>query len=125
MKKDMLRKILISAAVLLSLVIGGSNLLTSSVDAKVRATKAKTTQVANSKQQLVDIVMKPKSQQNLDDFVYDSVDPGNINYRKFVSAKQFASQFGQNATNIKKLRVYLNKNHLKTTVYRGNHSGMF
>ncbi|MDH5104226.1 S53 family peptidase [Lentilactobacillus diolivorans] len=120
MKKDMLRKILISAAVLLSLVVGGSNLLTSSVDAKARATKAKTTQVANSKQQLVDIVMKPKSQQNLDDFVYDSVDPGNINYRKFVSAKQFAAQFGQNATNIKKLRVYLNKNHLKTTVYRGN-----
>ncbi|MCV3740518.1 S53 family peptidase [Lentilactobacillus hilgardii] len=82
--------------------------------------KSSTTNVSGSKQQLVDIVLKPKSQKKLDQFVYQSVDPTSTNYRKFVSSGQFASKFGQSTKNIQKLRQYLKKYHLRTEVYRGN-----
>ncbi|MFT8596025.1 MAG: protease pro-enzyme activation domain-containing protein, partial [Lentilactobacillus hilgardii] len=79
--------------------------------------KSSTTNVSGSKQQLVDIVLKPKSQKKLDQFVYQSVDPTSTNYRKFVSSGQFASKFGQSTKNIQKLRQYLKKYHLRTEVY--------
>ncbi|EEI23397.1 protease pro-enzyme activation domain-containing protein, partial [Lentilactobacillus hilgardii] len=82
--------------------------------------KSSTTNVSGSKQQLVDIVLKPKSQKKLDQFVYQSVDPTSSNYRKFVSSGQFASKFGQSTKNMQKLRQYLKKYHLRTEVYRGN-----
>ncbi len=82
--------------------------------------KTKMTSVSQSKQQLVDIVLKPKSQSNLDRFVYNSVDPNNSSYRKFVSSSEFATRFGQSQQRITAIRTYLKKYHLKSTLYRGN-----
>lgn len=82
--------------------------------------KEKITKVSSSKKQLVDVIFRPKSQPKLTQFVYDSVNPNRSQYQKFVSPKQFASQYGQPTKNINRVRNYLKKHHLSSVLYSGN-----
>ncbi|GHP13041.1 aspartyl protease [Lentilactobacillus fungorum] len=114
MKADMLKKFLIPA-------VGGLIFTTALLfSSPTQAASEQTSEVSDSKQQLVDIVLKPKSQTNLDKFVYQSVNPNSKNYRRFVTAGTFAKRFGQKSANIVKIRKYLHGHHLKASVYRGN-----
>lgn len=115
MKRHVLRKRLIS--LVLGLIVCGGTLY---VAPTAFAATTQTSEVSDSKQQLIDIVLKPKSQTKLLNFVYDSVDPSNRHYRKFVTSGQFASRFGQSTKQITQIRKYLKKHHLRATVYRGN-----
>lgn len=114
MQKQLLKKLIVTAVagITFSALMGMSG---SSVSAKTKAVA-----VSSHKQQLVDVVLKPKSQTNLNRFVYETVDPANSNYHKFVGAGDFASRFGQPTKNIQKLKHYLKQHHLKSAVYRGN-----
>lgn len=83
MKKDLLKRLLISATV------GVVITLTLFVGAFGSVQASSTTNVSDSKQQLVDIVLRPKSQKTLHKFVYDSVNPNSSSYRKFVTRGLF------------------------------------
>ncbi|AFS00414.1 S53 family peptidase [Lentilactobacillus buchneri] len=112
MNKDWLHRIFITAGLIL-LAIGGSA-------ATSGQAAAKTTNVADSKQQLVDIVLRPKSQSALHQFVYNTVTPSSPTYRKFVSPSTFAKRFSQSPKQIKALQTYLRHHHLKAQTYKGN-----
>lgn len=113
MKKDWLQKIVISAGFAVLALMGTGAATTQQV-------QAKTSNVSDSKQQLVDIVLRPKSQKSLHKFVYNSVDPTSSSYRKFVTSSTFSKQFGQSSKQVHALQSYLKKHHLKTTTYKGN-----
>ncbi len=85
-----------------------------------QSAQASTSNVSDSKQQLVDIVLRPKSQKSLHKFVYDSVNPNSGSYRKFVTPSTFSKRFGQSPKQIKALQSYLRKYHLKAETYKGN-----
>ncbi len=78
MKKDWLQKIVISAGFAVLALMGTGAATTQQV-------QAKTSNVSDSKQQLVDIVLRPKSQKSLHKFVYNSVDPTSSSYRKICN----------------------------------------
>lgn len=114
MKKDLLKRLLISATV------GVVITLTLFVGAFGSVQASSTTNVSDSKQQLVDIVLRPKSQKTLHKFVYDSVNPNSSSYRKFVTPGTFSKRFSQSPSKIKALKNYLHKHHLKAQTYKGN-----
>ncbi|MEE8823677.1 pseudomonalisin precursor [Lentilactobacillus sunkii] len=113
MKKDWFQKFFISTGLAMFILLG------SCVSGAPQA-QAKTTNVSDSKQQLVDIVLRPKSQKSLHKFVYDSVNPSSSSYRSFVTPTTFSKRFGQNSKNVKALQTYLKKHHLKASTYKGN-----
>lgn len=113
MKKDWLRKIFISTGLAVFILVG-------SCVSQAQQVQAKTTNVSDSKQQLVDIVLRPKSQKSLHKFVYNSVDPSSSSYRNFVTPDTFSKRFGQSSKNVKALQTYLKKHHLKAQTYKGN-----
>ncbi len=114
MRKKILKKLILIVATSTVAITAGV------IESSSASAKTKTTAVSASKQQLIDVVLKPRSQKKLDQFVYQSVDPTAKNYRKFVTSGQFADKFGQPTKNVQKIRHYLNRYHLKTVVYRGN-----
>lgn len=113
MKKDWFQKFFISTGLAMFILLG------SCVSGAPQA-QAKTTNVSDSKQQLVDIVLRPKSQKSLHKFVYDSVNPSSSSYRSFLTPTTFSKRFGQNSKNVKALQTYLKKHHLKAQTYKGN-----
>lgn len=115
MTRNVFRRILITLT--LGLIIGSGMAFFAPGS---KAAIQQTSEVADSKQQLIDIVLKPKSQSDLDSFVYHSVDPTSRYYRKFITPKTFANRFGQRTTKITKIRQYLHQHHLKASVYGGN-----
>ncbi|MCY9807087.1 S53 family peptidase [Lentilactobacillus senioris] len=83
---------------------------------------AKTTYkaVSASKSQLVDIVLKPKSQSAMGSYAYQVVTPSSKNYHKYLTSQQVANKYGQSTTKVNAIKKYLKKYHLSAGVYRGN-----
>lgn len=83
---------------------------------------AKTTYkaVSASKNQLVDIVLKPRSQSAMGSYAYQVVTPSSKNYHKYLTSKQVSSKYGQTTAKVNALKKYLKKYHLKAGVYSGN-----
>lgn len=113
MTKNWLKKIYISSGMTILLLVGTGLY-------ERQPVQASTSNVSDSKQQLVDIVLRPKSQKSLHKFVYDSVNPSSESYRKFVTPSTFSKRFGKSPKQIKALQSYLRKHHLKVETYKGN-----
>ncbi|MEJ6400459.1 S53 family peptidase [Nicoliella lavandulae] len=110
----------------LVLIVGGLSLTlatnTSNQATAIAATKAKkTVKAVNPKQQqTVNLVLQPNSANQLNEYINQTVTPGNPNYRKYLTPQQFADTYGQSNDNIQTIKNYFEQYQLKTKVYAGN-----
>ncbi|MHA8110960.1 S53 family peptidase [Lactobacillaceae bacterium Melli_B4] len=83
-----------------------------------KSTKVVTTVKANQKQ-TVNLVLKPRSEQQLSTYINQSVTPGNVNYRNYLTPQEFADTYGRSEGDVHRIQRYFKKYHLKTSVYSG------
>ncbi|UQS85942.1 S53 family peptidase (plasmid) [Nicoliella spurrieriana] len=86
----------------------------------VNASKIKYKAVAADKEQTLTLGLKSRNQKQLDRFINNTVNPKSKSYRKYLTPKQFGLKYGLSNQNVKVVKQYMAKHHLKTTVYPGN-----
>ncbi|MEJ6400964.1 S53 family peptidase [Nicoliella lavandulae] len=76
--------------------------------------------VPDSRKQTIVLGLKGRNSKQLNQFINQTVTPGNANYRKYLTPQQFGSQYGLTDNKVKVIGKYMAKNHLKTVTYPGN-----
>ncbi|UQS86752.1 S53 family peptidase [Nicoliella spurrieriana] len=84
------------------------------------ASNKKVTAVKATKQQTINLILTPRAKGQLDEYVNQTITPGNDNYRKYLTPKQFAKRYGQSDRSVRQIKKYFQKYHIKTSVYSGN-----
>ncbi len=107
------KKLLIKILVMFAMMIAFGYFASASVNASTKP-------VSSSKQQQISIVFGTRNTGQLTSFVYATANPSSSSFRHFLTPDQFASSYGQSSSTINKLKSYLSKYHLKSTVYKGN-----
>ncbi|MFT8907777.1 MAG: protease pro-enzyme activation domain-containing protein [Lentilactobacillus diolivorans] len=69
---------------------------------------------------VVNVALKPTSETNLTNYVYDTVNPDSANFHQYLTPNEFAQKFGQSGFYVAAFKKYLRKYHLKTNAYAGN-----
>ncbi|MCT3392392.1 S53 family peptidase [Lentilactobacillus hilgardii] len=75
---------------------------------------------ADNRSTVVNVAFKASNENDLTNYVYDTVDPNSANYHKYLSPSEFAQKFGQSDSYLSSFRSYLNRYHLSTYAYPGN-----
>lgn len=72
---------------------------------------------ANANQQInVTLVLKLHNQEQLEQYVQDTVTPGRPNFRRFLTTAQFAEKYGASDQEIKRVQDFLRQNGLTGTL---------
>lgn len=75
----------------------------------------------NNRQQVVtNIVFKPTSETQLEQYVYETVDPHSVNYHHYLTTNEFAKKFGQSDQYVASFKRYLSSYHVRSLAYHGN-----
>ncbi|MBW1605741.1 protease pro-enzyme activation domain-containing protein [Lactobacillus sp. Sy-1] len=84
------------------------------------STKKTVTAVKATKAQTVNLILKPRATSQLSNYIEQTVTPGNANYRKYLTPKQFAAKYGQTNGTVSTISKYFKKYKIKTSAYSGN-----
>lgn len=69
---------------------------------------------------VVNVALRPTSETNLTNYVYDTVNPDSANFHQYLTPNEFAQKFGQSGSYVAAFKKYLRNYHLKTNAYAGN-----
>ncbi|TPR19669.1 hypothetical protein DY138_03210 [Apilactobacillus timberlakei] len=117
MVKLKINKIGKSLIILTSLI--GSQLLFENKDTNA-SEKIEYKNVNPNKNQSLILGLKNHNNKQLNNFIYQTVTPGNKNYRKYLTPKQFGVKYGLDNKKLKIVGKYFKKHNLKAYTYPGN-----
>ncbi|MHA8111480.1 S53 family peptidase [Lactobacillaceae bacterium Melli_B4] len=112
--KKILRYLFASSIAILGIQIWNSD------HTSLALAKTKYQAVSPNQQQTLPLGLVGRNDKQLDDFIYQTVTPGNPHYRKYLTPHQFGRQYGLSGQNVKVVGKYMHQHHLKTDVYPGN-----
>ncbi|MQM77066.1 S53 family peptidase [Lentilactobacillus buchneri] len=93
-----------------------SSLLVLGTGLAISADQAK----AAEKKSVVNVTFKPSDENELTDYVYNTVDPTSSQYHQYLTPSAFADKFGQSDSYIQAFQDYLAKYHVQAQAFPGN-----